>query len=233
MTRSTPPKHTIFAILSVIESGKAQGDPGAVALLADGAGISYGIHQATDGSGSLDAVLLRYLDLGGQSVAIRDLLPKLATNDSTREDPSNPSPWCRAAMATLRDVGHADPLMLEAQQAVFTDLYWTPAVAQWEAMGLVTPLALALVYDTCIQSGPGGVARMRRLFPEVPPVRGGDEKRWARAYIEARRTWLLSRGGAIAASVYRMDVFRQLVRQRLWDLATPFSVRGQLITEAT
>ena len=47
----------IKSIVSVFETGKAEGDPAAVVVLPDGAGISYGLHQATDRAGSLDEIV--------------------------------------------------------------------------------------------------------------------------------------------------------------------------------
>ena len=54
-----------LAIVNIFETGMPFGDFGAVAVLNDGAGVSYGINQFTHRSGSLAAVVERYLELGG------------------------------------------------------------------------------------------------------------------------------------------------------------------------
>ena len=66
-----------LAIVNVFESGKAFGDFSAVAVLNDGAGISYGFCQFTHRSGALAAVLEQYLKNGGQvaRAAIENALP--------------------------------------------------------------------------------------------------------------------------------------------------------------
>ena len=58
---------TICAIVSIFETGRLP-SPDAYAtatVLADGAGVSYGAHQATAHSGSLLAVVAEYYDQGG------------------------------------------------------------------------------------------------------------------------------------------------------------------------
>src|SRR4051812_23095515 len=56
-----------MAIVNIFETGKAFGSYSALAVLDDGAGISYGINQFTHKSGSLAAVIDRYLKLGGKT----------------------------------------------------------------------------------------------------------------------------------------------------------------------
>ena len=55
-----------LAIVNVFETGKPFGEFTAVAVLNDGAGISYGISQFTHRSGSLAAVIERYPKPGGE-----------------------------------------------------------------------------------------------------------------------------------------------------------------------
>ncbi len=60
-------KKIIDAIVSINETGKIPSEKSysTVAILADGAGISYGKHQATDKSGSLDKIVKKYKELSG------------------------------------------------------------------------------------------------------------------------------------------------------------------------
>ena len=50
-----------MAIVSIFETGKPRGNYAALAVLNDGAGISYGIKQFTHRSGSLLQVVEKYL----------------------------------------------------------------------------------------------------------------------------------------------------------------------------
>lgn len=218
-------KRIIQVIISVFETGKADGDPTACTILPDGAGISYGLHQATDRADSLDRIVLLYLDSGGRAEAA-EVLKLLQADASTRYSSLRGAPAdVQRAVSLLRDLGR-DPVMVEAQRSVFDSEYWDPAMKMAAEMGLKTALARAIVYDTCIHSGPGGVARIRARFPELPPARGGDEHRWAAAYVAARRAWLAGMGGIVSKTVYRMDAFSALIAAGNWALTPPFTVRG-------
>src|SRR5687767_5789531 len=59
-------KQKVLAIVRIFETGKAEGDFGALAVLNDGAGVSYGTEQFTHRSGALLAVVERYITLGGE-----------------------------------------------------------------------------------------------------------------------------------------------------------------------
>ena len=116
--------------------------------------------------------------------------------------------------------------MQRAQDEVFDEGYWTPAVQKCAAMGLVSPLAHLVVYDTCIQSGPGRVDSLRMKFAAKSPSTGGDEKAWVQAFNAARRDFLMSNPNPLVQkSVYRVDSIQGLIDAGNWYLATPFSYR--------
>lgn len=227
----------VWQIISVFETGKAQGAYDTCVVLPDHAGITFGRHQTTDASDGLDRVVYRYIDLGGvYGDKLRPFLDEL-DNDLTTQLKNTALPeWCLNLISWLRVSAQKDPMMKQAQDEVFASMYWEPAVTMCKEMGLKSPLAHAVIYDTCVHSGPGGVTKIRKLFPEVPPVRGGDEREWVTAYVRARRAWLASFQGKSPAhtslvrkTVYRMDAFLELIKLGNWDLATPFVVRGQTI----
>jgi len=170
--------HTIKAILSVFEAGTAVADYSAIAILKDGAGVSYGKHQATDGGGSLDAIVQVYVDSCGPLAGpLAPYLPRLARNETAGVDPDHLPQWVDDLVDLLRHAGR-DTVMQRAQDQVFDDRYWEPAVEQVLEMGLVDPLSWAVVYDTCIHSGPSGVWNIRKRFPGAPPSGGGCERAW-------------------------------------------------------
>lgn len=219
-------KRVIQAILSVFETGKPEGDYSACVVLDDGAGISYGKHQATDKGGALDAIVLRYIDKGGSRAAeIKPYVERLAKNETALADPKALPAWVQDLISLLHTAG-ADPAMRQAQDEVFDERYWTPAVQQWTAMGLVLPLSHCVVYDTCIQSGPqNGVANIRKRFPESPPSGGGDERLWTAAYLRARRAWLAANPNPVVQkTVNRVDVLLGLVSAANWQLTTPITI---------
>jgi chitosanase len=226
-------RHTIDSILSIFETGKLPSASayGTATILEDGAGISYGKHQSTDRSGTLDAILLRYLSLDGRfSDDFRPFLPMLTSNESAKVDPNSPPAWCVELLDLLRRAGREDPLMHRAQDEVFDELYWVPAKRQSQEMALSLALSWCIVYDTCIQSGPAGVSRIRLRFREKPPAKGGDERAWAQAYLQARRSWLEAHPNALVRqSVYRIDALEGVARSGNWDLVTPMKVRRVVI----
>ena len=234
MTPTPPQKRVIDSVLSIFETGRipTAASYATCAILADGAGISYGKHQATDRSGSLDLVVKRYIAIGGKfSTAFKAYEQTLATNASTRVPPKGPWGAEVTDLVALLKVAGADAAMQQAQDEVFDEAYFRPACVLAQQIGLSTALGLLVVYDTCIHSGPGGVATIRAMFPEPAPVNGGNERAWVRAYIVARRRWLAThRMEILHATVYRMDALLALVNAGAWDLATPLVVRGQTIS---
>lgn len=215
-------KSAVQGIVGVFETGRVGGDPAALAILEDGAGISYGIHQATERSGTLARIIREYQTLGGRYAA--DIIKAYSPRDQA------------VLMDLLIAAGRGDPIMRAAQVVVFDAVYWDPCADMCEAMGLTLPLSWLAVYDTCIQSGPRAVERMRARFPERPPAKGGDERAWTIAYIRARHEWLASFVGSkpahttlVRSTVYRTQAMRALVDAGNWRLVSPMTVMGRTL----
>lgn len=230
----TPEQRWIVdAIVSIHETGKVPSAAAysTVTVLKDGAGISYGKHQSTDKSGSLDAIIHRYCDKGGPLAArFAPFFDELDANESTKVDPKNLPAWVTDLKALLAEAGK-DLVMQVSQDEVFDEGYWTPAVQHCTAMGLKTALAHLVVYDTCIHSGPGRVDSLRNKFVAKSPATGGDEKVWVEAFLNARKAWLLSNSNPLVQkSSYRCDAMLGLVKAGNWGLAVPFTYRGVPVT---
>lgn len=232
MTITPEQKKSIDCILSIFETGKVPTPDSyqTVAVLKDGAGISYGKHQSTDKGGSLDKIVELYIDLNGvYSEPLKSFLPKLLDNETSKVDPENIPSWMKNLIEILKKAG-ADPIMQKAQDEIFDSFYWNPAVTHAVNIGLKTALGYLVVYDTCIHSGSGGVPMIRAKFPEPPPSKGGDEKSWVIAYIKARRNWLLNhRNPIVQKTVYRQDAMLKIIEEDNWDLQAPLTVRGKKI----
>ena len=222
-------KHAIDCILSVFETGKipTAASYSTCTILKDGAGISYGKHQATDKAGSLDKIVKKYIAEGGtHATKLQPYVTQLEANETAKVNPSAPPDWAKTLVGLLKEAG-ADPKMQAAQDAIFDENYWNPAVTHAKQIGLKTALGHAVIYDTCIHSGPGRVATHRAAFPQKSPANGGDEKEWVKAYVAARRAWLLGNSSPLVQKcVYRMEAFEKLMAEGNWDLVTPFTVRG-------
>jgi len=227
-------KRAIDSILSVFETGRVPSPSSysTCTILADGAGISYGKHQSTDRAGSLDRVVRTYIRMGGKlSNELAAFLPALDSNASTRVPPKGP--WggeVTQLVRLLREAG-SDPIMWRAQDEVFDEDYFSPALSHAANAGVSTALGVLAIYDTCIHSGPGRVGTHRAAFPEASPKNGGDERAWVTAYLRARRDWLSRSGNdLVRKTVYRPDVMLQLAAGGNWSLALPITVRGVKIT---
>jgi chitosanase len=234
MTLSAAQKHAVDACLCIFETGQLP-LPSAYAtcvILNDGAGISYGKHQATDRSSSLDLIVQRYIvNKGTRADELSEYVKYLTGNQTAEYVPGMPyPPWLVALTGLLRAAG-ADPIMQRAQDEIFDELYFRPALGHANAAGVQHALSLLAIYDTCIQSGPGAVSAMRNRFAEACPANGGDEKAWTTAYVQARKAWLLAaKNPLVQRSVYRPEALLRLIGDGNWDLNLPLTVRGVKVT---
>ena len=223
-------KHVIDCVLSIFETGRVptSASYSTCSILADGAGISYGKHQCTDKSGSLDLVVKKYIELGGaHAETLKAYLPYIAANTSSTEPPKGPYKSETTSLINLLKMAGQDAKMKEAQDQVFDANYFMPAVNHANSAGLTKALSLLVCYDTCIHSGPGGVTMIRNRFAAKSPANGGSEEEWVKSYINARRVWLASNANPLVQkTVYRMDALMEIVNAGNWDLKTPLKVRG-------
>lgn len=228
-------KRAIDCILCIFETGRLP-SPGAYAtcsILNDGAGISYGKHQSTDKGGTLDLVVQRYIAKNGQNAAaLKPFVQYLTGNQSVPFHPGGPPrPQWLLTLMNLLGASGSDPLMQKAQDEIFEEQYMNPALGHARSAGVKYALSVLVIYDTCIQSGPGAVSRMRNLFSEASPANGGDEKAWTKAYIRARQNWLLAfPNPLVQASHYRTKALMALADSDNWDLKLPARVRSVTVT---
>ncbi|MBX6773035.1 MAG: chitosanase [Chloroflexi bacterium] len=213
------------AIIRVFETGRPQPQYGAYAVLPDGAGLSFGAYQFTHASGSLHRVLARAIELNPATPLAR-WMGLLATRTPTA---LNQAARERELLATLQAESRQTYLQ-RAQEEVFETAYVQPAIEACAGSGYQLPLTLAVVLDSLVH---GSYRTILRRVPAQP-----SERAWVRAYVLARRAWLATyrhpdrrRQDLLRRTVYRMDEFVKLIEAANWQLATPFAVRGQLITD--
>lgn len=224
-------KRVINNVLCIFETGRlpSKESYSTCSILNDGAGISYGKHQCTDKSGTLDLVCKKYIELNGHHAQELSMyMVHLMSNESAKynSDRSKYPSWL-VSLINLLKVAGADPIMQKAQDEIFDLHYWATAVKHAENIGLQTALGYLICYDSTIHSGPAGVKIIRNLFPQKSPANGGNEKEWCLAYINARRNWLLSsKNELVRRTVYRMDAFKTIADSGNWELNTPMTVRG-------
>src|SRR5690606_16980049 len=124
---------TASAIVRVFETGSARGNYSAVAVLNDGAGVSYGVSQFTHRSGSLRRVVERYLETGG--VIGRDVLSDrvalLRRRTASGIEELSRDVAFRKALAAAGITRE----MREAQDAAAFEMYMRPAIAACAGSG--------------------------------------------------------------------------------------------------
>lgn len=223
MTFTRTDKLKALAIVHVFETSRPMGNYAALAVLGDGAGISYGISQFTHRSGALLAVAKRYLDAGGAVAAdiIRSRLSMLADRLPEAIEKLAADSEFRTALvdaATTRE-------MRAAQVDTSDELYLQPAVEICRRLGFLLPLSLAVIYDSVVHGSFNRVARTVGV-----PV--DDEKIWITEYVRRRDQWLLAYR-RLANTRYRTRFFRRQIAAGNWQLALPMIVNGVRLDSAT
>ena len=198
-----------LAIVAVFETGKPFGDFALVAVLNDGAGISYGFDQFTHRSGALAAVMEAYLSNGGQ-VARTAVENPLATAKSI-------SPKRITALASdakfknaLQAAGLTNE-MKRAQIEVAMARYMQPAINECFRLGFSHPLSLAVVYDSLTHGS------WERFRDAVAKRHVSDEVEWITEYIKLRDRWLAS-VPPLTSTRYRTRFFLNQIKTANWQL---------------
>jgi chitosanase len=218
---------TAKAIINLFETGEVLGEYGNVTLIAGDTGhLTFGRSQTTLGSGNLALLLQQYCANQGARFAGRlsPFLPRFAARDETLDHDLKLHNVLRASAD--------DPVMRETQDSFFDKTYWQPALSAAGNLGLVSPLATAVVYDSVVH-GSWKAMRDRTVQSAGAPDAIGEQA-WIGAYVATRRDWLANNARTdLRPTVYRMDAFKRLIDQGFWDLALPLVVRGKEISPKT
>lgn len=218
----------IWAITNIFEMGRAAGDPAALQTQDNGI-ISYGSHQATLAAGTLAQVVEQYIQTSDTptAIALRPWLLRLHARDTTLRHATD-------LHELLKDAA-ADAAMSAAQDHIFDQLYYQPAITRAEERGLRTPLALACLYDAGVQGGRDRILTRFTHPPEQP------ETVWIARFLDEREKWLWEMAEYAAAndqpqqaqflynSRFRVHELRRLLKQDNLMLRGRIRLRGQTI----
>lgn len=213
----------IQRVVNVFETGRADGDYGAVTILPDGPHgqpqVTYGRSQTTEHGDGLDLSWLveQYVRAGGPMAAeLAPYVDRIAVEDLSRD---------AVFHARLRRAG-ADDVMRQLQDDLFDRAYYRPALAWCDREGLTTALSALVVYDSWIHSG-GVLRSIRARFPARTPAGDGTEHEWTGGYVRARHAWLLAHPNPVVRrTVYRTAYLAALVEDGAWELSRrPFVCR--------
>ncbi|MFT3743308.1 MAG: chitosanase [Pyrinomonadaceae bacterium] len=230
MTFTQKDKMKALAIVHVFETSRPFGDYSACVVLNDGAGVSYGINQFTHRSGSLAAVVREYLANGGQlgREIFTAALPVLA-----RKTPAAIARLAGDALfkRTLKTAAITRE-MKDAQLTVAYERYLRPAIEICERMRFVTPLALAVIYDSVTHGSFDLIAgRVTAIVRTAKPDDREFEKAWITEYVRARHRWL-TEIRRLRVTNYRTKFFLSQIAIGNWALKLPVTVHGVRLRES-
>lgn len=185
--------------------------------------ITYGRSQTTE-FGNLKKLIEMYIDAGGTYAdGLRPYLPQIGkiignTPQSLWED--------LTLKKMLKDTANLDVTMRITQDIFFDRYYFQPAVAFFTHHQFTHPLSLLVIYDSFVHSG-GVPSFLRQRFSEVPPLLGGNEKRWIKQYVDVRFEWLSNHSTQLLRNtIYRPELFQRLISDDNWKLEKPFITQG-------
>ncbi|MER2551935.1 MAG: peptidoglycan-binding protein [Thauera sp.] len=215
------------AIVNLFETGEVLGQYGKVTLIPGDTGhLTFGRSQTTLGSGNLGKLLQQYCANPGARFGARlaAYLPRFLAIDESLDDDHRLHNVLRASAD--------DPVMRDTQDAFFDRTYWEPALRAASRLGLHSPLAVAVVYDSVVHGA--WLAMRDRTTRAIGEPASVGEQAWIDAYVNTRRMWLETHARAdLRPTVYRMHAFRGLIDQGFWGLELPLVVRGKEISSAT
>ncbi|WP_276134562.1 chitosanase [Polluticoccus soli] len=223
-------KNKIEKVINAFETGRADGnyaglvkyrdyrDPATRIYITQ---ITYGRSQTTE-FGNLKPLIQNYVNSNGTYAAqLKPYVNRIGRKPSLSTD----TVFCNLLIEAAKN----DPIMRDAQDQLFDSYYYLPALGWFNAMGFTLPLSLLVIYDSHIHSG-SIPDFLRKRFPAVPPVRGGDEKTWIKQYVDTRHEWLRTHPNKILNNtIYRTTCFKKQMQDNNWDLAKPVKANGVLI----
>jgi hypothetical protein len=207
-------RRLIQQVVNVFETGRPEGDYGAIAIFHDGPHdirqITYGRSQTTEYGKLRDLIAMYALAPGQFSADLQPYADKVGTVPLVDD---------ARFKQLIRRAGREDPEMRRIQDEFFDRAYFTPAMAWAGEHGFLDALSGLVIYDSFIHSG-GILWLIRGMFPERPPSQGGDEHAWIRQYVDARHRWLSRhRRAAVRATTYRTTCLRREVARDNWALS--------------
>ena len=215
-------KSLIARVINLIETGRPEGDYGAISIYADGPHdirqITYGRAQTTE-YGNLRKLVQMYAAAGSTySAQLAGYAPYVGSKALTDD---------MAFRGLLRDAGRKDPVMRAVQDRFFAETYFDPAMRWADDNGFVKALSALVIYDSFIHSG-GILWLLRHRFTESPPASGGREEVWIDEYVRARHEWLSNHARPVVRkSKYRTEGLIAQIEAGNWDLSTePIRMNG-------
>lgn len=212
------------SIISTFENSTTEIRYSYAERLEDGRGITAGRSGFTSGTNDLLEVVGLYRDKvvqsGGDEHAnqLVQYLPALQAIQD--EKAKNGDPYGMSASTEGLDgfegvwqsTSENDPLLNEAQDDVYTELYFNPAMEAANEAGVTTPLGQLIILDTIIQhgggDGPDGLASLiAETQSKIGPLQENEEQ-WLRAFLKVRTKHLNNPADSSTREAWRESVDR-------------------------
>ncbi len=171
-------KKLAYEITNRLEGGKVNS-----IQTTDSGIISYGKHQATLKSGTLYKVIDYFTDISDTKTS-KDLNSYLIDVKNKDAELKN-----NRHFLSLLEQASFEPQMNLAQDKVFSEDYWIPAVNKAKELGLKSQISYAILYDTKIQGGLNTV--LDKTFKSLKQNEV-NEKQFLDEFLVQRKDYLLT-----------------------------------------
>lgn len=222
------------AVVSSFENSSTTSPYDVAERLGDGRGITAGRAGFTSGTHDLLLVVRRYERSAGGDNPLARYAPALEAVDRRVRDGGDggDTEGLDGFEAAWRRASDDDPRLDRAQDAVYDELYFAPAMAQAARTGVRTPLGGLVLLDSAVQHGtdddPDGLPAMVAETTSDRGAPAADEPGWLRAFLRVRRGHLLAPRDPETAEVWRastprIDTLLALLDQGRLDLDPPLA----------
>jgi chitosanase len=213
-------------IISSFENSTTDIQYGYTAVLKDGRGITAGRAGFTTGTHDLLQVVQRYTaNMPGNTLA--QYLPALKAvdgTDSIKDLDGLPKAWKQTA--------DSDPAFRRAQDEIYDELYFNPAMQRADKAGVTSPLGQLILLDTVVQQGDGNdMDSLSSILAETKKANGQintklDEPHWLGKFLDIRKRHLQHAAdpdtrAAWKESTGRVDALRTMLKSRNYGLDVP------------
>lgn len=218
MTDAT--KQKILSIVNCFEMGTPHLQYDQITRLHDGPGKvlqftgSFGVTEAYN----LKKLIELYIAKGGKFAdEYKPYLKDMGKKFTLANDSKFGLLWKKSA--------REDQLMRDAQDEIYEELYFIPAVKWCEQANFKTPLSHLVIFDSILQSGQI-LPFLRKRFAETT----ANEKSWVKAYTATRDKWLRTHSNkAVRNSAYRTKDLLKIIADGDWELEHPVIAHGTRI----
>lgn len=230
----TPEQKTIAEKLtSLFENGTTEINYDYAENLKDGRGITAGRAGFTTADEDAYEVVKRY----SEKLPYNPLYKYLKTLKKLSEDGSNNTKDLEGFEEAWKNTAK-DKIFRDTQDEIVDELYYKPAIKHVNELGLKTPLAQAVIYDTIIQHGDGDYADgLPALIKETTEKMHGtpknntiNENAWLKAFIQVRKNDLENAKDKNTRDIWkesvgRCDVFLQIAESENYELKLPIKIK--------